>query len=88
MVDWNKFLCAENPFGQRAISKAADIIAGHPTRIVSGAEMGKLQGIGKGSVAKVGLCQHLREYACATRTRPVRVLKWATTDRFHAALHC
>ena len=42
-----------NVFGARAYRKAADIIAGHGSKVTSGKEMGKLQGIGKGTVARV-----------------------------------
>lgn len=43
----------DNPFGVRATAKAAAIIEAYPTKITSGKELAKLQGIGKATVTKV-----------------------------------
>ncbi len=45
----------DNPFGVRATAKAAAIIEAYPTKISSGKELAKLQGIGKATVTKVSL---------------------------------
>ena len=43
----------DNPFGVRATAKAAAIIEAYPTKIASGKDLAKLQGIGKATVTKV-----------------------------------
>lgn len=64
-----------NVFGARAYRKAADIIAGYGSKITSGKEMGKLQGIGKGTVARVSCSVldsfHLIEMTTRQRARHV-----------------
>ena len=49
----------DNPFGVRATAKAATIIAAYPTKITSGKELAKLQGIGKATVQKVCNLSHV-----------------------------